>query len=305
MAQFRFSLVFLSNGQRYTEGYVLDGQATLANARVTGLPMIKQRLKLCGHGVKLVGVRISSIPATRKIELILPNENEWQDPPAIAAADNGPEAQRSSSDILLAAWDASGRRSSRPFAGIPDNIISETSSDGLTLDRNAGWRGEYEKFKGILLNQAGAEGNAPWGFMGLLDETEGNAKQITAGSTDANTDELIVNVTGDQTGTFPVGTDVIISKNRRIVADFKGPNGQQLVKASVYTAATNTTAITLQGLTGVDPTRWLPGSYGFIRVRQATFRQFTKIKPVRATKRNRHVTGFTLVRGRGRVRKTI
>ncbi|HXG48562.1 MAG TPA: hypothetical protein VNO52_13110 [Methylomirabilota bacterium] len=305
MATFRTVLIFRANGVRFSEAYALDGIDNLANARLQALPMIKQRLKLCGLGTELLGVRISPIPATRQIELILPNENEWQNPAKPSASTNGAEVERPTSVVLVDLFAADGRRAKHYMGGMPDHIHSETAADGLRLDRGGDWKNQFDIWAAMVTQQPGQAGGANWGFMGETPPNAQNSRAIVGGSIDPATGELRVHVAGNQEALFPRGVKVMVVGNRREVAAFKGPNGKHVVKASSYLEEEDVTQITLQGLRDVDPARWLVGSYGILKLRGQQFFKIAKVKINRAGRRDRKEEGFSSVRGRGPTRKVV
>lgn len=305
MGLYRIGLKFKAQNIPFSEGYALDGPASYEQAENVAVPMIKERIKLCGNGVRLLGVRISAIPATRKIRVVLPHDAKWNDPSLITAADDGPEVQRATSTVNVDFFDANGNRTRKYMSGIPDKLISETASDGLRFDRVPGWKQQFDRWRSYLIGAAGVPGGS-WGFVGLPAMNAANSNAILEGTVDNATGELIVWVSGDHQARYPAGMKVIILNNRREVAAYKSPNGKHVVRTVQYDAESDSTGVTLRKLTGVDPTKWLVGSEGVIRLTTpATFYGFADVKVNRAGRRDRREENFSPVRGRGRTRRSV
>ena len=301
LAFFKFS----ANGGQFTEKYGLINPGTEAQAKQYCVHLAKQRLLLCGNGVKLLGIRLSDWPATRAVTIIQPSEGLWTNPPALADANDGPEVERVTSSVLCHWTGVGNRAADRTLAGVPDKLLSETATNGLRLDRNVGWLNKWKKLRDILMQKAGIPEAGPWGFVSIDPPDQNNSASILSGANDPASGELKVNVAGDQRNLFAKGVSVRVVNNRRTHADFKGPNGKHVVQSSALNAAGDETEIQLQGLTGVDSSRWVAGSYGTIIVNNHTIVAFNGGEIVRATERSRKIEGFTTVRGRGRKKNLI
>lgn len=298
-------LGFSAGEQHWMESYFLVGVADMTAAQTFTEAMVKQRLKLAANGVKLLGVRISEFPEHGSVRMLRPNQNLWTNPPAVGGAPAATDVERASTVVLLSTVGQNGSRPERPLSGCPDTLHSETATDGLRPDLVPNWLTEFSKWRAILLNQIGNSARGPWGFAALVAAGAGNSDDILSGDTDPTTGELRVYVDGDKRTRYAVGTDVNVKKNRRISAIFTGPNGEWVVKAVALNAAGDQTIVTLQGATGIDPARWLPGSYGVIVVRSFVVTNFVDVAIVRGSTRKRFTAGFSRQPGRSPSQVTI
>lgn len=297
---------FEANLVPWHETYGLAGVADMNTAQDHAVKMLKQRLLLMGNGVKCTGIRISEYPDfNRVIRQVLPSDGQWQDPPAVDLTSDAENVERASSVVLIRMFDAVGKVSNRPLSGAPDTLHSESNAGGLRTDRVPGWLTNFQKWRRILINDPVEPDRGPWAFPILDPASEAAANKILEGDVDPLTGFLQVLVAGNHTATYPVGTEVRVKGNRRILAGFTSPNGDWTVSDVSFDAGTNKTSITLQGATGIDPERWLPGSYGKIFVQSFTLTLVKDVKIVRSSVRQRRFQGFNQVPGRGRAKKGV
>ncbi len=301
----RVLFLFTQQDQRFAESLALKGITSLSTARTNAIKLAQARLGLAGHGVKLVGIRISLIGDPGQVESVLPSEHEWTNPASTAVGDDGPESERSTEVVLHSCVGEEGRRKKIFMAGCPDRLFSETGTDGLRLDRVQGWEQSWNYWRSLMLKGSAVSGAAPWGFVVRPAKTDASANAILAGQPDGVTGEVVLTIGGDVSAKYKQGTPVIISGNRRVLAGYRGINGRQMTNNAVYVPASTTTLVRLAGTANVDTSKWLIGSYGVIRPEAFHVVQFTEIKRARAGERRRGTGGFTRERGRARTRKLL
>lgn len=294
----KVTAIFTSGDERWSESYALTSVAQKIQAKQFAVNMLKQRLKLCGRGVQLRGFRITEFPSDGTVMIVLPSEGLWQNPPAIVGTETGIENEQATTVVLLSCLGNKSASPERPLSGAPDGLHSETAADGLRADSFPQWKIDFDKWRAILLSLLGVTEAGPWGFVSVKPDGEATPLSILGGQLDGS--YLAVEVGGDQTAVYTVGTKVRVKKNRRVSPIFKGPNGSWVVSAVALMTGGAKTLITLQGAEGIDVAKWKPGSYGIIVKTIFEVQTFVDVKINRTSIRKRRSGGFFTTPGRGK-----
>ncbi len=295
---------FNSNLAGAGEVWALKGVTDFGIARTNAIALAKARLAMCGQGVRLLSVRLALAGVRRQSRAILHTEAPppWTNPPA--ATTLGQESELSDDCVLLAGLGEANETKHVFLTGAPDTLFSETSADGLRVDVNGAFMTAYAAWRGLLLNLPGATGAAPWGFIARTPEATNAYDPIRAAGLEVSTGFVLVELAGDKTARYPIGTKVQVAGNRRESAVFRGINGTKIVSNVAFFATPNMTQVTLKNTADVDVSHFLPEALGRIRPADFYVSLLKDLSIVRASTRKRFGP-FSGRRGRARTRRLL
>lgn len=285
-----------------TEAWANRSITGIEDGRKKGAALVRQRLKLCGYGVRFNAARVALLPRQGQSEWItlagiLTTHTDFLVDPetAVPSPTVGPpdletwdKSDLGTTDVKVQYLNRTiGRKKIANHAGIPDSLI-RTDPEGPALVAVGAWWDAFKVWRSYLINNG-------WGWIGRQRTP---AKPVIKWQTQAVTG-LLQAVLADADASFVLNDLVLVSRVRVRMKGQRSPNGgpYQIRERSSAGGQTTYTLACTEAI--------LPGNVCF----SGTMREYAlDIIPVEAAdilKQGSHRRGGPFGLSRGRVKTRL